>query len=92
MEDKEAKYKCQRFFSPKLQEKISLEIDTNWLCKHEFKSKSALRNSEHLFSKLVYNVATGDGKMEVWGLLMGQAFMQVQLSQTKLFSYGKASD
>ena len=58
-------------FSPKLQEKISLEIDTNWLCKHEFKSKRALRNLEHLFLKLGYYVAIGDGKMEVWGLLMG---------------------
>ena len=58
-------------FSPKLQEKISLEIDINWLCKHEFKSKRALRNLEHLFLKLGYYVAIGDGKMEVWGLLMG---------------------
>lgn len=59
------------FFFPKLQEEISLEIDINWLYKHEFKSKSALGNLENLFLKLGYNSVIGGGKMEVWGLLMG---------------------
>lgn len=59
------------FFPPNLQEARSLERDINWLCEHECKGKSALKNLEHFFFNLGYNAVIGDEKMEVWGLLMG---------------------